>query len=227
VYETHLDGVALALKRTYTHKLGERDLNGIKIMGQLSGKRQEHIVQLIGSYIHLQRNGYEIVLLISPVADCDLASFMLKMDILELGMRQQGAPGDIYSEDEIQSAAELLSAFWKDNPKTGKFQLSAQESDSLYKASQQRLYQSFLCISSANDQSGYHDVQIPGTRTGDARIMFTARRYFRIWVYIAGNEHRFDRLCVQDCQFLEFWDWGEVVISGKSGQSRLLGSAFT
>jgi hypothetical protein len=50
VYETHLHGVPLALKRTYAQKLSESDLNEVKILGQLSGKRHEHIVQLIGSY---------------------------------------------------------------------------------------------------------------------------------------------------------------------------------
>jgi serine/threonine protein kinase len=149
VHETHLDGVALALKHTYVERLGKRDLNEIEILGQLSGKRHEHIVQLIGSYIHPQRSGHEIGVLISPVAHCDLACFMRKMDILKLGLQQPGEPGDNDSEDEVQSAAELLSVFWKDSPKPGQMPNSVQESESLYKASQQRLCGSFLCVSSA------------------------------------------------------------------------------
>jgi serine/threonine protein kinase len=149
VYETHLNGFSLALKRSYTQRLGERDLNEIKILGRLSGRRHEHIVQLIGSYIHRQRNGYEIGLLISPVADCDLACFMLNMDILSMAVQQRSDPDDIDSQDEVQSAAELLSVFWKDSQNSGQVQDSAQDSESLYKASQQLLCRSFLCVSSA------------------------------------------------------------------------------
>jgi serine/threonine protein kinase len=149
VYETHLDGVALALKRTYTHKLGERDLNEIKIMGQLSGKRHEHIVHLIGSYIHRQQSGYEIGLLISPVAHCDLACFMLKMDSLESWMKRPGSSIDLDLEDEAQSATELLSNFWKDSTTTGPKVTSVHERHLIHKASQRRICESFLCIASA------------------------------------------------------------------------------
>jgi serine/threonine protein kinase len=149
VYETYLDGIALALKRTYTQKLGERDLNEIKILGQLSGRRHKHIVQLIGSYIHRQRNGYEIGLLMSPVAHCDLACFMHKMDLLASWMQLPRESSDINLEDEIQCAVEVLSVFWIDSPNAGSLLSSEQESKSLYKALQQRLCQSFLCVSSA------------------------------------------------------------------------------
>jgi serine/threonine protein kinase len=149
VYETHLDGVALALKRTYTHKLGERDLNEIKVMGQLSGKRHEHIVHLIGSYIHRQQSGYEIGLLISPVAHCDLACFMLKMDSLESWMKRPGSSIDLDLEDEAQSATELLSNFWKDSTTTVPKVTSVHERHLIHKASQRRICESFLCIASA------------------------------------------------------------------------------
>jgi serine/threonine protein kinase len=149
VYETQLGGVALALKRTYAQKLSKRILNEIAILGQLSGKRHEHIVQLIGSYIHPQRSGYEIGVLISPVAHCDLACFMLMMDILKSGVQQPCRPGKTESSDETESAAEILSVFWIDNPNPGQTRTSAPDSEALHKISQERLCQSFLCIASS------------------------------------------------------------------------------
>jgi hypothetical protein len=134
VYETQLGGVALALKRTYAQKLSKRILNEIAILGQLSGKRHEHIVQLIGSYIHPQRSGYEIGVLISPVAHCDLACFMLMMDILKSGVQQPCRPGKTESSDETESAAEILSVFWIDNPNPGQTRTSAPDSEALHKS---------------------------------------------------------------------------------------------
>jgi hypothetical protein len=84
VHETKLNGIPLALKRTYTRRLTDFQLNEIKILGRISEKRHHHVVELIGSYTHRQRNGsYELGLLIWPVARCDLAAFLQDLDTME------------------------------------------------------------------------------------------------------------------------------------------------
>jgi serine/threonine protein kinase len=82
VHETILDGIPLALKRTYTRRLTDQQLNEIKILGRISEKRHHHIVELVGSYIHRQRIGYELGVLLWPVAHCDLAAFLHDLDTL-------------------------------------------------------------------------------------------------------------------------------------------------
>jgi serine/threonine protein kinase len=82
VHETTIDGIAVALKRTYTRRLTDQQWNEIKILGQISKQRHQHIVELIGSYVHRQRSGYELGLLIWPVAQTDLAAFLQDIDYL-------------------------------------------------------------------------------------------------------------------------------------------------
>jgi serine/threonine protein kinase len=82
VHETTLDGIALAVKRTYTRRLTDHQWNEIKILGQISEQRHQHIVQLIGSYVHRQRSGYELGILLWPVAQTDLAAFLQDVDYL-------------------------------------------------------------------------------------------------------------------------------------------------
>jgi hypothetical protein len=76
VHEIHLDGIPVALKRTYTHRLRPHELNEIRILGRMLEKRHRHVVELVGSYIHQQRGGYELRLLIWPVAHTDLATLL-------------------------------------------------------------------------------------------------------------------------------------------------------
>jgi serine/threonine protein kinase len=73
VHETVFHGIRLALKRTYTMRLTPQQLNEIKVLGRISTKRHRHIVELIGSYTHRLRVGYEVGMLIWPVAHTDLA----------------------------------------------------------------------------------------------------------------------------------------------------------
>jgi serine/threonine protein kinase len=83
VYETNIDGVAVAWKRTYMRRIAERDLNEIKILGQISEKRHQHIIKLIGSYTHRQRSAHEIAILTWPVARCDLSALLHEIDLLD------------------------------------------------------------------------------------------------------------------------------------------------
>ena len=77
VHETHIYGVPVALKRTYTHRITPQQLNEIKILGRMSKDRHHHVVELVGSYVHKQKKtGYEIGILIWPVAHTDLAALL-------------------------------------------------------------------------------------------------------------------------------------------------------
>jgi hypothetical protein len=76
VYETRLGSIPLAIKRTYARKLTRDQLNEIKILSKLSKQRHHHVVQLIGSYTQRQRAGYELSLVIWPVAHCDLSALL-------------------------------------------------------------------------------------------------------------------------------------------------------
>jgi hypothetical protein len=58
VHETTLDGITLAVKCTYTRRLTNHQWNEIRVLGQISEQRHQHIVQFVGSYVHQQRNGY-------------------------------------------------------------------------------------------------------------------------------------------------------------------------
>ncbi|KAH6881642.1 kinase-like domain-containing protein [Alternaria rosae] len=73
VHRTDLHGVSLALKRCWVRRLTSRQLNEIKVLGRISEKRHRHIVELIGSYTHRRRVGYEVGMLIWPVAHTDMA----------------------------------------------------------------------------------------------------------------------------------------------------------
>jgi hypothetical protein len=106
VHETKLNGIPLALKRTYTRRLTDFQLNEIKILGRISEKRHHHVVEIIGSYTHRQRNGsYELGLLIWPVARCDLAAFLQDLDTMEEWLLR----GTAESHDDISSTLDMLS----------------------------------------------------------------------------------------------------------------------
>ena len=89
VFETHIEGLPLALKRTYTRRISSQQLNEIKILGRISKHRHRHVVELIGSYLHEQRRGFEIGMLIWPVAQTDLASLLHDFGILQQYYRDQ------------------------------------------------------------------------------------------------------------------------------------------
>jgi len=82
VYETHIDGVPLALKRTWTRKMSTQQLNEIKILSRMSKNRHRHVVELIGSYVKKERRGFEIGMLIWPVAQTDLAALLHDIGVL-------------------------------------------------------------------------------------------------------------------------------------------------
>jgi len=95
VHETRIDGIAVALKRTYTRRLTDQQWNEIKILEQISEQRHQHIVELIGSYVHRQRSGYELGLLIWPVAQTDLAAVLQDVDFLRNSVgSNEGNDGD-------------------------------------------------------------------------------------------------------------------------------------
>ncbi|KAF1850274.1 kinase-like protein [Cucurbitaria berberidis CBS 394.84] len=109
VHEVKLDGISLALKRTYAKRLTDYELNEIKILGQITERRHKHIVELIGSYIHRQRGVYELGLLIWPVAHCDLAVHL--QDISLLGQWIEQAPEVVprARTEDLDLAIESLS----------------------------------------------------------------------------------------------------------------------
>lgn len=82
VFETHIDGIPMALKRTYTRRMTSQQLNEIKILVRMSKNCHRHVVELIGSYVHEQRGGFEIGMLIWPVARTDLAALLHDFDVL-------------------------------------------------------------------------------------------------------------------------------------------------
>jgi serine/threonine protein kinase len=111
VHETLLDGIHLALKRTYCRKLTEDQLNEIKVLGKISEQRHHHIVELVGSYVHRQRSAYELGLLIWPVAYCDLATLLHDLwhvvDCCSLDSARDTALDD--DDNDLVSALETLS----------------------------------------------------------------------------------------------------------------------
>ncbi|KAH7397293.1 kinase-like domain-containing protein [Pyrenochaeta sp. MPI-SDFR-AT-0127] len=109
VHEVNLDGISLALKRTYAKRLTEYELNEIKILGQITEKRHKHIVELIGSYIHRQRGVYELGLLIWPVAHCDLAVFLQDVDLLGQWTEHERIEGIRTRTEDLDLAVESLS----------------------------------------------------------------------------------------------------------------------
>jgi serine/threonine protein kinase len=164
VYETHLDGIALAMKRTYTRKLTERDLNEIGILERLSGTCHRHIVHFIGSYVHQQRSGYEIGILIAPVASCDLASYLHDMDALQFWLQNDGnvdrAEEIFERRDEVHSAIEMLSTFSSDyQPRDEPPNNFGGKLWALHLVSRKRLCRSFLCIAEAMAYLHRHQIR--------------------------------------------------------------------
>ncbi|KAF2125571.1 kinase-like protein [Dothidotthia symphoricarpi CBS 119687] len=149
VHETKLDGISLALKRTYARKLTDHQLNEIKILSQISKKRHKHIVELIGSYIHRQKGVYELGLLIWPVATCDIATFLHAIGCLGISLFTM-TPSVEIREEELYAAAETLAALvgipWMTptNDCDGKWYL-----DRIRISSWKRLYSSFGCTATA------------------------------------------------------------------------------
>ena len=112
VHETHIDGVPLALKRTYTRRISCQQLNEIKILGRISKYRHRHVVELIGSYLHEQRRGFEIGMLIWPVARTDLAALLHDFGVLRQYYRDHleifGFPQLPQQVETIRAAIEPL-----------------------------------------------------------------------------------------------------------------------
>ncbi|KAF2454368.1 kinase-like domain-containing protein [Lineolata rhizophorae] len=76
VYETQVKGVRLAWKRKFCRrKIGGDELKEIEIIKKLS---HIHAIRLAGSYTH----GPYLGLLLYPVAQCDLATFLEDVDFL-------------------------------------------------------------------------------------------------------------------------------------------------
>ena len=76
VYETVIKGVSVAWKRKYCRKtIGPGELKEIEIIKKL---RHSHIIRFAGSYTH----GRYLGLLLYPVAQCDLATFLEDLDFV-------------------------------------------------------------------------------------------------------------------------------------------------
>jgi serine/threonine protein kinase len=105
VHETTLDGITIAVKRTYTRRLTDHQWNEIRVLDQISERRHEHIVQLIGSYVHQQRNGYELGILLWPVAQMDLAACLQDTDYLRAWLK---APSETPGHDDFTTVVDNL-----------------------------------------------------------------------------------------------------------------------
>jgi serine/threonine protein kinase len=152
VHETELNGIPLALKRTYTRRLTDSQLNEIKILGRISEKRHHHVVELVGSYIHRQRNGsYELGLLIWPVAHCDLAAFLHDLDTMEEWSLHETSE----SQETIASTLETLSHLLHLDlePTSEKFV------ERVYVAATSRLKRCYGCIAEAIAYLHDHDIR--------------------------------------------------------------------
>ncbi|KAF2827009.1 hypothetical protein CC86DRAFT_406240 [Ophiobolus disseminans] len=98
VYETKLAGIAVAWKRTYSRRLTEWYHNEVRILAQMNTKRHKHVINLIGSYIHRQRNStYELAILTWPVARYDLSVLLHEIDLINQWKNRDGP----WEEDDL------------------------------------------------------------------------------------------------------------------------------
>jgi serine/threonine protein kinase len=149
VVETHIDGIALALKRTYPRKLTTDHLNEISILQQIKSKQHKHIVELIGSYVHSQRPTYELGLLIWPVARCDLAIFLQ-----DIGCLRQWVYGHTHSSPDSETETNVVPDLETLSAVTGYHQSQYMNgpnsyTSKLHEASVGVLYSRFGCLASA------------------------------------------------------------------------------
>jgi serine/threonine protein kinase len=170
VYESDLNGAAVALKRVYFRdKPHERRRceNEFNIMEKLSGKRHRHIVELIGCYERLSRGVCELGLLIWPVAHCDLSRYLECMDMWHSCTmcidRQNGAFwfGELQPDEEemLEDIAKLVQIHWEAS--TGTRYSKMQNMWNIYSASLKYLQTIFGCLAKAvahlhNDQMIRH-----------------------------------------------------------------------
>jgi serine/threonine protein kinase len=162
VHEIRLETIPLAIKRTYTRKLTIDQLNEIKILSRLSEQRHHHVVQLVGSYIHQQRAGYELGLLIWPVAHCDLSVLLndlgtlaewlnrvATMDILDHNIEDIASPLELLSQlAELEISQDLIASqgLWL-------------YTNELVLRVKHRLLQSFGCIAKAVAHIHHHGIR--------------------------------------------------------------------
>jgi serine/threonine protein kinase len=146
VYETRLGSIPLAIKRTYARKLTPDQLNEIKILSKLSEQRHHHVVQLIGSYTQRQRAGYELGLLIWPVAHCDLSALLNDLGTL-VDWKSRDVTRFILDDNvatDLISSVEILSHLVD-----LKMPQNSREFSWLIEKTKHRLLESFGCIANA------------------------------------------------------------------------------
>jgi serine/threonine protein kinase len=146
VYETRLGSIPLAIKRTYARKLTRDQLNEIKILSKLSKQRHHHVVQLIGSYTQRQRAGYELSLVIWPVAHCDLSALLNDFGTLvDWNSRDVTRPIlDDNAATDLLSSVEILSHLVD-----LKMPQNSREVSWLVEKTKHRLLECFGCIANA------------------------------------------------------------------------------
>lgn len=149
VFETKLDGISLALKRTYTRRLTDHHLNEIRILSRISENRHKHIVELIGSYIHRQRSVYELGLLMWPVAHSDLAVFSQDIDSLGQWIQEGSSSDPTTKSEDLDSAIENLSTITGIRQPWGSEGGSNEDAIHLYESSLETLRSRFGCIANA------------------------------------------------------------------------------
>ncbi|KAI4671714.1 uncharacterized protein J4E78_000210 [Alternaria triticimaculans] len=158
VHETHIGGVSVALKLTSTRRMDPQILNEIKILGRMSQNRHRHVVELIGSYVHeQQRGGYEIGMLIWPVAHTDLAALLHDVNVL-----WQHYENDLTDDDDdvlqqpsssvvekVRTAMEPLLPFGYQNKHYRYRNLGHEVQSIMYAVCENRLRHSLGCIANA------------------------------------------------------------------------------
>ncbi|KAJ4377332.1 hypothetical protein N0V83_000157 [Neocucurbitaria cava] len=149
VDETKIDGIAVAWKRisTRARQLTKQEMNEVQILSQISKRRHRHIVELIGSYVHRHKGGIELGMLIWPVADCDLASFLQDLDYLGDSFKQTTT--STISLDDLGSVMETLYPLVMGNQLPNKKDFSIKFREDLYYESLRFLTQCFGCIGEA------------------------------------------------------------------------------
>jgi serine/threonine protein kinase len=129
VYETHVNGKAVAWKKKYCRtKISVQAQREISIIKRLN---HQHIIKLVGTYTH----GPFLGLLLWPVAICDLATFLSDVD--GLNQLQQLGAGTLEFEE---ATVERFTALGIDG--TGSLEIARI-------AAVRRLKQSLGCITSA------------------------------------------------------------------------------
>jgi serine/threonine protein kinase len=159
VVETVIGDIPVAWKRTFTRRSTKQYASEVKILEKILEERHEHVVSLIGSYTHRQRSGWELGILVWPVAQCDLSAFLHDVDVANTwNARAFDAEFSLISDDELSPLANLdrvldpsliFHSMAKSEVEGGGTHVHSLVLQWIYEAAIQRLFQSLGCIAEA------------------------------------------------------------------------------